>query len=97
MSAVEAKHYGLINKIVKSENLLDEAREWANQIATSAPLAMQSVKEVLRAIECHPLEESFSKMRKDDLVTYKKMLSSKDAEEGIAAFVERRDPKFKGE
>jgi crotonobetainyl-CoA hydratase len=36
-------------------------------------------------------------MRKDDLVTYKKMLSSKDAEEGIAAFVERRDPNFKGE
>ena len=97
MPAEEAKHYGLINKIVKSENLLDEARKWANQIATSAPLAMQSVKEVLRAIECHPLEKAFSKMRKDDLKTYKKMLSSKDAEEGITAFVERRDPNFKGE
>jgi crotonobetainyl-CoA hydratase len=82
---------------VKSEKLLDEAREWAHQIAASAPLAMQSVKEVLRSIECHPLEEAFSKMRKDDLKTYKKMLGSKDAQEGIAAFVERRNPNFKGE
>ena len=37
---------------------------------------MQSVKEVLRSIECVPLEKAFSKMRNDDLKIYKKMLSS---------------------
>ena len=97
MSAVEAKNYGLVNKVVKHEKLLDQAYKWAKQIATSAPLAMQSVKEVLRSIECVPLEKAFSKMRNDDLKIYKKMLSSDDAKEGIAAFVERREPNFKGE
>ena len=97
MSAVEAKNYGLVNKVVKHEKLLDQAYKWAKQIATSAPLAMQSVKEVLRSIECVPLEKAFSKMRNDDLKIYKKMLSSDDAKEGISAFNEKRKPKFTGE
>ncbi|MGB5871871.1 MAG: enoyl-CoA hydratase-related protein, partial [Albidovulum sp.] len=46
MGATEAAHYGLINKVVPREKLMDAAREWADQIAWSAPLAMQAVKEV---------------------------------------------------
>ena len=96
MSAQEAKGYGLVNKVVDKSSLLETAREWADRMSQTAPLAMQSVKEVLRAIECLPLKKAFSEMRSGKLETYSNMLSSDDAAEGVAAFVEKRDPTFKG-
>jgi crotonobetainyl-CoA hydratase len=96
LSADEAAGYGLVNRVVPREALMDTARAWATKMTKVAPLALQSVKELMRATEGNTIQESFNTVRTADLPIYRKLLKSDDAEEGVAAFVEKRDAKFKG-
>ena len=61
MPANEAYQHGLVNAVVPTAELMTRARAWANQLAASAPLAVQTIKEVLRAIEGDTIEQSFQR------------------------------------
>lgn len=92
ISAEEALHYGLVNKVVPTEMYLEAATELAEQIAQMSPVAAKLAKEsVNRAFETH-LDEGLHFERKNFYLTF----ASEDQTEGMTAFVEKRKPEFTG-
>jgi len=95
MDTKEAKHWGLINEIVPSNDLLKRAREIANNIANGPNLIYSSIKEVLRETENVDEQPAFKTLR--SLESVKKVYGSKDLVEGATSFVKKSSPEWKGE
>ena len=93
MDAKEAKHWGLINEIVSSKNLLIRAREIADTIAKGPNLIYSSIKDVLRNTENIDEQPAFKTLR--SLESVNKVYRSMDLMEGATSFVKKKKPKWK--
>ncbi len=92
LTAREALAHGLVNHVVPTELYLEKALDLAEQVARKAPLALQLAKEaVLKAFEL-PLSEGLEFERKN----FYMLFSTEDKEEGISAFLEKRQPTWSG-
>jgi enoyl-CoA hydratase/carnithine racemase len=93
LPAEDARTYGLVNRVVPPERLIDEATLMAQQIADKSPLTVAIGKEAFyRQLE-QPLADAYVYAAD---VMVKNMLA-RDAEEGIGAFIEKRAPVWTGE
>ncbi|NCG54842.1 crotonobetainyl-CoA hydratase [Serratia fonticola] len=95
MDAQEALHWGIVNRVVSPDALMDSARELAAQIVSSAPLAIAALKEIYRSTRELPIEAGYQLMRSGTLKHYPSVLHSEDALEGPQAFTEKREPQWK--
>lgn len=92
ISAEEALRMGLINEVVEPDRLLDRALELGNELAKLPPLAVTAIKERLT----RGLSESQGQAIRDDEWAFNEMLRSEDGQEGISAFLEKREPRWQG-
>jgi crotonobetainyl-CoA hydratase len=94
MGALEAARWGLVNRVVAPDALLETAQALAQDMVLSAPLALAAVKELVNATEGQTIEAAYTTLRKADLPHYRAMLRSDDAAEGPRAFSEKRPPRW---
>ncbi len=92
LSAEEAKTWGLVNHVVKQEELLDKAKALLQKIHKKAPLA------IARVVKC-----ANAALDKDvdgyetEIAEFAACFATKDLQEGAAAFIEKRPARFTGE
>jgi crotonobetainyl-CoA hydratase len=92
----EAKHWGLINEIVATTDLMPRARALAEQLAGGPPLVFAAIKEIDRETSHLPVQDAFHLVTKRKLPTVDKLYSSADQLEGAKAFAEKRKPVWTG-
>jgi enoyl-CoA hydratase/carnithine racemase len=84
---------GLVDRLVPEEDIRDEALIWAVEIADAAPLAVQSIRQTLRA----PLVSQVRAVLDRELAEQRTLWATEDSKIGIAANLARERPVFTGQ
>ncbi len=92
ISAEEAERAGLVSRVVPAAELVDEAMKVAGKIASFPRAAVMMVKETVNRAEETPLSEGLRFERR----LFHALFATEDQKEGMAAFLEKRPPSFKG-
>lgn len=93
LSAQEAQRHGLVNRVFPVEVYLAEAIKLANEIATRAPVALRLAKEAVNAVYEMPLQAGLDHERR----LFYLLFSTEDQKEGMDAFVNKRQPQWRGQ
>jgi 2-(1,2-epoxy-1,2-dihydrophenyl)acetyl-CoA isomerase len=91
--ADKAYHWGMVNEVVPHDQLPEIVAAWANTLASGPTLAYGLTKRAMRRADRQTLEEALDyESRLQDVAG-----RSHDSGEGVRAFIEKREPEFKGE
>lgn len=92
IDAFEAQRVGIVNRVVAPREFDAAVADWAAQLAAKSPLLMKLGRDALFAQQDMAFAEALEYLRAQLTLA----LSTDDAREGVAAFLERRDPRWTG-
>ncbi|MFD9603048.1 enoyl-CoA hydratase/isomerase family protein [Streptomyces sp. NPDC059970] len=92
LPAREAERLGLVNRVVPDEELTATARAWAQRLADGPTRAIALTKQLVNA----SLDSDRATAFAAEAMAQEVNMTTQDANEGVASFVERRTPKYRG-
>ena len=92
LGAGKCLEWGLCNRVVPADRLMDETLAWAQVLAQRAPLSLRYAKEAVGRACQADLDQTIS----DEAALQAICIRSEDAAEGTQAFLEKREPVWKG-
>ncbi|MEP4146441.1 MAG: enoyl-CoA hydratase-related protein [Halioglobus sp.] len=92
LSAEKCLEWGLCNRVVAADELPNATIAWAQELAAKAPLSLRYAKQAVNQAAEAGLAQTVS----DEAVLQDLCIASEDAQEGAAAFLEKRAPVWKG-
>ncbi len=91
MDAEEAERCGLVSRVVSSKKLMEEAMGAANKIASKSMISVMAIKESVNQAFEVPLRDGLLFERR----MFHSLFATEDQSEGMAAFLEKREPQFR--
>jgi 3-hydroxypropionyl-coenzyme A dehydratase len=92
ISAEEAERIGIVNRVVPADGFEETVREWAERLAAKSPVMMRLGKDAMFRQLDMPFLEALDFLRAQLTIAF----STEDIQEGVRAFFEKREPKWKG-
>lgn len=92
LTSQEAYQFGMVNRVVPVETYLDEALKLGEEIASRAPVAIRAAKKMINQAYERTLSDGLAEEKQE----FYNLFATEDQKEGMRAFLEKRQPEWKG-
>ena len=91
ITAEQAQTFGLVNTVFPKDGFEESCREWLDKMISNSGAILRLTKKAIRAGQGRPFADALTSVEQ---IYLKEMMATKDAHEGLSAFLEKRKPKW---